>query len=64
MTTILNIANIINQGEPYERAFFVWLELEKIPWYVSGSDLYYIGLFEEQDELIIKEFWQELKIIE
>jgi hypothetical protein len=61
MTTILNIEKIIDSGEVYERAFFNWLNVEKIQWFISGSDLNYIGLFDKESEIIIKEYWHELK---
>jgi hypothetical protein len=61
MRILLNIKNIIDNGELYERAFFNWLNVEKIQWFIAGTDLNYIGLFNEESVTTIKEYWHELK---
>lgn len=59
--TQLNISEIIEQGSLYERAFFNWLNVERILWIVAGTDLNYINLFSQSDVEIVKEYWSELK---
>jgi len=57
----LDITNIMNEGDLFERAFFNWLNLEKISWCVVGANLNYIGMFLESDIIKTKEYWTELK---
>lgn len=57
----LNITKIVEQGDSYERAFFKWLNDEKINWCVARPDLNYVTIFDSKDIEHIKKYWYELK---
>lgn len=57
----LDISKIVEQGDLYEREFFNWLNVERISWCVSGTNLNYINIFNFEDIEVIKEYWYELK---
>lgn len=56
----LNIEPIMLKGHLYERAFFNWLNVEKILWFITGSNLNYIGVVYKEDIDKIKNYWKEL----
>ena len=56
----LNITEIINCGDNFERSFFKWLVVNKIQWCMVGSNLNYIMLFNMYDYIKTIEIWPEV----
>jgi hypothetical protein len=58
----IDITEIIENGDRFERSFFQWLNDNKIGWYQKGSDLNYIQLFDKKNDFSkIKQTWKEVK---
>jgi hypothetical protein len=58
----IDITEIIENGDRFERSFFQWLNDNKIGWYQKGSDLNYIQLVDKKNDFSkIKETWKEVK---
>lgn len=59
-TRKLNITEIINNGDKFERKFFNWLKDENIEWHQSGSNLNFIEIIDKSNIKKIKDYWKEL----
>jgi len=58
----IDITEIIENGDRFERSFFQWLNDNKIGWYQKGSDLNYIQLVDKKNDFSkIKQTWKEVK---
>jgi len=57
---ILNITEIIERGDVFERSFFQWLNDKKIKWFQKGRNLNFIYLDNETDYTKIKKTWDEI----
>jgi len=58
----IDITEIIENGDRFERSFFQWLNDNKIGWYQKGSDLNYIQLVDKKNDFSkIKQTWKVVK---
>jgi hypothetical protein len=59
---VIDISEVIENGERIERSFFRWLKNNNIDWYQRGSDLRHIYLYDKKNDLPkIKKVWKEVK---
>lgn len=58
----VDITEIIENGDRFERSFFQWLNDNKIGWYQRGSDLNFIQLVDKKNDFSkIQKVWKEVK---
>ncbi|MCC7514598.1 MAG: hypothetical protein IT212_07880 [Bacteroidia bacterium] len=58
----VNITEVIENGDRFERSFFQWLNDNKIGWYQKGSNLNYIQLIDKKNDFSkIQKVWKEVK---
>lgn len=58
----VDITEVIENGDRFERSFFQWLNDNKIGWYQRGSDLNFIQLVDKKNDFSkIQKVWKEVK---
>jgi hypothetical protein len=58
----IDITEVIENGDRFERLFFKWLNDNNIGWYQQGSNLNYIQLVDKKNDLSkIQKVWKEVK---
>jgi len=58
----IDITEVIENGDRFERSFFQWLKDNNIGWYQQGSDLNYIQLVDKKNDFSkIQKIWKEVK---
>ena len=58
----IDITEVIENGDRFERSFFHWLNDNNIGWYQQGSNLNYIQLVDKKNDLSkIQKVWKEVK---
>jgi hypothetical protein len=58
----VDITEVIENGDRFERSFFQWLNDNKIGWYQKGSNLNYIQLIDKKNDFSkIQKVWKEVK---
>lgn len=58
----IDITEVIENGDRFERSFFQWLNDNNIGWYQRGSNLNYIQLVDKKNDFSkIQKVWKEVK---
>ena len=58
----IDITEVIENGDRFERSFFQWLNDNNIGWYQQGSNLNNIQLIDKKKDLSkIQKVWKEVK---
>jgi hypothetical protein len=58
----IDITEVIENGDRFERSFFQWLNDNNIGWYQQGSNLNYIQLIDKKNDFSkIQKVWKEVK---
>ena len=58
----IDITEVIENGDRFERSFFQWLNDNNIGWYQRGSNLNYIQLIDKKNDFSkIQKVWKEVK---
>ena len=58
----IDITQVIENGDRFERSFFQWLNDNNIGWYQQGSNLNNIQLIDKKKDLSkIQKVWKEVK---